>query len=160
MPSSGRKHVRVGCSWTTILRGPLVLLLLSAVPARAQFVGGCVANLGGVIDGFVNPVPASKINSDGNCTIRNFPASNPLTSNISFTGTGRGWLVIFDNVDFTGNLSCDKVHGNFIWFVNGSIAGGHVLSCANLFVPGGKIHQEKSPGPAFVPIAVPLNYTP
>src|SRR6266516_3470190 len=135
------------------------LLLLSAVPARAQSVGGCVANFGGVIDGFVNPVPPSQINIDGNCTIRNFPASNPLTSNISFTGTGRGWLVIFDNVDFTGNLSCDKSHGNFIWFVNGSITGAHVLGCANLFVPVDKIDKENPPGPPFVSIGVPFTYT-
>jgi len=96
---------------------------------------------------------------DGNCTIRNFPASNPLTSNISFTGTGRGWLVIFDNVDFTGNLSCDKSHGNFIWFVNGSIASAHVVSCANLFVPVDKIDKENPPGPPFVSIGVPFTYT-
>src|SRR5205823_10926856 len=121
--------------------------------------GGCVANFGGVIDGFVNPVPPSQINIDGNCTIRNFPASNPLTSNISFTGTGRGWLVIFDNVDFTGNLSCDKSHGNFIWFVNGSITRAHVLSCANLFVPVDKIDKENPPGPPFVSIGVPFTYT-
>src|SRR6266850_2348536 len=120
MTSSDTNNVRQRGSWIRILLFAFGLLLLSAVPARAQSVGGCVANFGGVIDGFVNPVPPSQINIDGNCTIRNFPASNPLTSNISFTGTGRGWLVIFDNVDFTGNLSCDKSHGNFIWFVNGS----------------------------------------
>src|SRR3989454_1301508 len=159
MTSSGRKHVRVGYSWIKILLFPLVLLLLSAVPAHAQSVGGCVANFGGVIDGLVNPVPPSQINIDGNCTIRNFPASNPLTSNISFTGTGRGWLVIFDNVDFTGNLACDKSHGNFIWFVNGSITGAHVLGCANLFVPVDKIDKENPPGPPFVSIGVPFTYT-
>src|SRR5438132_1163488 len=138
---------------------PLRIVAVGGRPARAQSVGGCVANFGGVIDGFVNPVPPSQINIDGNCTIRNFPASNPLTSNISFTGTGRGWLVIFDNVDFTGNLSCDKVHGNFIWFVNGSITGAHVLSCANLFVPVDKIDKENPPGPPFVSIGVPFTYT-
>src|SRR5229473_517805 len=159
MTSSGRKHVRVGYSWIKILLFPLVLLLLSAVPARGQSVGGCVANFGGVIDGFVNPVPPSQINIDGNCTIRNFPASNPLTSNISFSGTGRGWLVVFDNVDFVGNLSCDKSHGNFIWFVNGSTTRAHILTCANLFVPVDKIDKENPPGPPFVSIGVPFTYT-
>src|SRR5258708_1739931 len=152
MTSSGRKHVRVGYSWIKILLFPLVLLLLSAVPARGQSVGGCVANFGGVIDGFVNPVPPSQINIDGNCTIRNFPASNPLTSKLSFTRTGRGWLVIFGNGDFTGNPSCDKSHGNFIWFVNGSIAGAPVLNCANPLVPGDKIGKKNPPGPPFVSI--------
>jgi len=159
MTSSKTNNARPRGRWIRILLFAFGLLLLSAVPARAQSVGGCVANFGGVIDGFVNPVPPSQINIDGNCTIRNFPASNPLTSNISFTGTGRGWLVIFDNVDFTGNLSCDKSHGNFIWFVNGSITGAHVLGCANLFVPVDKIDKENPPGPPFVSIGVPFTYT-
>src|SRR5215831_547846 len=132
MISNHTNNARLRGSWIKILLFPLALLLLSALPARAQSVGGCVANFGGVIDGFVNPNPPSQINIDGNCTIRNFPASNPLTSNISFVGTLTGALVIFDNVDFTGNIACDKVHGNFVWFVNGSIARGHVLSCVNL----------------------------
>src|SRR5438309_2599331 len=159
MTSSDTNNARPRGSWIKILLFAFGLLLLSAVPARAQSVGGCVANFGGVIDGFVNPVPPSQINIDGNCTIRNFPASNTLTSNISFSGTGRGWLVIFDNVDFTGNLSCDKSHGNFIWFVNGSITRAHVLSCANLFVPVDKIDKENPPGPSFVSIGVPFTYT-
>ncbi|HKN31636.1 MAG TPA: hypothetical protein VJX16_00185, partial [Terriglobales bacterium] len=147
MTSNDTNNVKPRGSWIKILLFPFALLLLSAVPARAQSVGGCVANFGGVIDGFVNPVPPSQINIDGNCTIRNFPASNPLTSNISFSGTGRGWLVVFDNVDFVGNLSCDKSHGNFVWFVNGSTTRAHILTCANLFVPVDKIDKENPPGP-------------
>src|SRR6266436_3130882 len=143
MTSSKTNNARPRGRWIRILLFAFGLLLLSAVPARAQSVGGCVANFGGVIDGFVNPVPPSQINIDGNCTIRNFPASNPLTSNISFTGT----------------LACDKSHGNFIWFVNGSITGAHVLGCANLFVPVDKIDKENPPGPPFVSIGVPFTYT-
>src|SRR5882672_1391316 len=158
MTSSDTNNVRQRGSWIRILLFAFGLLLLSAVPARAQSVGGCVANFGGVIDGFVNPVPPSQINIDGNCTIRNFPASNPLTSNISFTGTGRGWLVIFDNVAFIGNMSCDKVHGNFIWFVNGSFTTLKP-SCQNLFVPVDKIDKQNPPGPPFVSIGVPFTYT-
>src|SRR6267142_6590722 len=146
MISSGRKHVRVRYSCIGILLFAFAMSLLSAVPSRAQSVGGCVANFGGVIDGFVNPVPPSQINIDGNCTIRNFPASNPLTSNISFTGTGRGWLVIFDNVAFIGNISCDKSHGNFIWFVNGSSTTVR-QNCQNLFIPVEKIDKQNPPGP-------------
>src|SRR5262252_8016729 len=145
-------------SWIRILLFVFATSLLSAVPARAQSVGGCVANFGGVIDGFVNPVPPSQINIDGNCTIQNFPASNPLTSNISFAGTGRGWLVIFNNVRFIGNMSCDKVHGNFIWFVNGSTTTLRP-DCENLFVPVDKIDKENPPGPPFVSIGVPFTYT-
>src|SRR5215472_825358 len=162
MISSDTNNTRPRGSWIRILLflfALLLLTLLTSVPAHAQSVGGCVANFGGVIDGFINPVPPSQINIDGNCTIRNFPASNPLTSNISFTGTGRGWLLIFDNVDFLGNLSCDKSHGNFIWFVNGSLTRGHILNCANLFAPVDKIDKENPPGPPFVSIGVPFTYT-
>src|SRR6516225_4841794 len=159
MTSSDTHNTKPRASWIRILLFLAGLSLLSAVGARAQSVGGCVANFGGVIDGFVNPVPPSQINIDGNCTIRNFPTSNPLTSNISFTGTGRGWLVIFDNVDFIGNLSCDKSHGNFIWFVNGSITRQHILNCSNLFAPVDKIDKENPPGPPFVSIGVPFTYT-
>src|SRR5262250_727409 len=92
--------VRPRGSWIKFLLFPLALLLLSAVPAQAQSSVNCPSPTNGaVIDGFVNPVPPSQIDINGNCTIRNFPASNPLTSNISFAGTGRGWLVVFDNVD-------------------------------------------------------------
>src|SRR4030095_6431506 len=125
-------------SWIRIplfLFGLLLLTLLSAVPAHAQSVGGCVANFGGVIDGFVNPVPPSQINIDGNCTIRTSPASTPLTSNISYDGTGRGWLLVFDNVNFNGNLSCDKSHGNFVWFVNGSVTRAPLFHGLKLFLP-------------------------
>src|SRR6516162_10287881 len=158
MTSSDTHNTKPRASWIRILLIAFALLLLSAVGARAQSVGGCVANFGGVIDGFVNPVPPSQINIDGNCTIRNFPASNPLTSNISFAGTGRGWLVVFDNVDFIGNMSCDKVHGNFIWFVNGSTTTLRP-SCQNLFVPVDKIDKANPPGPPFVSIGVPFTYT-
>src|SRR5215472_6367027 len=159
MTSSDTHNTKPRGSWIKILLIAFALLLLSAIPARAQSVGGCVANFGGVIDGFVNPVPPSQINIDGNCTIRNFPPSNPLTSNISFFGPGSGWLLVFDNVDFIGNLSCDKSHGNFVWFVNGSITRAHILSCANLFAPVDKIDKENPPGPPFVSIGVPFTYT-
>src|SRR6516225_699397 len=159
MTSSDTHNTKPRGSWIKTLLFAFALLLLGAVPAHAQSVGGCVANFGGVIDGIVNPVPPSHINIDGNCTIRNFPASNPLTSNISFFGPGSGWLLVFDNVDFIGNLSCDKSHGNFIWFVNGSITRQHILNCANLFAPVDKIDKKNPPGPPFGSVGVPFTYT-
>src|SRR5262247_3899785 len=158
MTSSDTHNTKPRGSRIRILLFGFALLLLSAVPSRAQSVGGCVANFGGVIDGFVNPVPPSQINIDGNCTIRNFPASNPLTSNISFTGTGRGWLVVFDNVDFIGNLSCDKVHGNFIWFVNGSVTTVRP-NCQNFFIPVEKIDKQNPAGQTTAAIGVPFTYS-
>src|SRR5215469_16411308 len=158
MISNHSNNARLRGSWIKILLFPLALLLLSAIPARAQSVGGCVANFGGVIDGFVNPNPPSQINLDGNCTIQNFPASNPLTSNLSFFGPGSGWVVVFSNVDFIGNISCDKSHGNFIWFVNGS-ATTVKPNCQDLFIPVEKIDKENPAGQTTAAIGVPFTYT-
>src|SRR4029077_11533801 len=141
MTSSGTIHVRSGYSWIGILLFTCFLSLLTATPARAQS-DGCVSTYGGLIDGRVNPVPPAHIQFDGNCIIRNFPASNPFTSNSSFYGNNpTSWLIIFDNVVFTGNMSCDKSQGNFIWFTNGSISGLKP-NCQNLFVATEKINKQ------------------
>src|SRR6266849_499521 len=157
MTSSGTNHVRVGYSWIGILLFAFAMSLLTADPARGA--DACPSPLnGGVIDGFVNPVPPAQINIVGNCTIRNFPASNPLTSNISFFGNNTtSFLVIFDNVDFTGNISCDRVQGNAIWFVNGSTTTVRP-DCQNLFIPVEKIDKQNPPGPPVASIGVPFTY--
>jgi len=49
MTSSDTNNARPRGSWIKILLFAFGLLLLSAVPARAQSVGGCVANFGGVM---------------------------------------------------------------------------------------------------------------
>src|SRR5207247_5663080 len=70
----------------------------------------------------------------------------PLTSNISFLGNNpTSWLVIFDNVVHTGQMSCDKSQGNFIWFTNGSPTGLKP-NCQNLFVPTEKINNQNPAG--------------
>src|SRR5262245_54176 len=150
--------VRPSGSWIKFLLFPLALLLLSAVPAHAD---NCVADWGGVIDGYVTPVPPSQVQIDGNCTFRNFPASNPLTSNISFfTQPGQNpqrWLVIFDNVDFIGNMACDAVQGHHIWFVNGSFTDLKP-NCQNLFIPVEKIDKQNPAGQTTAAIGVPFTY--
>jgi uncharacterized repeat protein (TIGR01451 family) len=155
MTSSGTNNVRVGYSRIAILLFAFAVSLLTAVPAHA---GNCVSDYGAVIDGFVNPVPPSQIEIDGNCTIRNFPASNPLTSNISFFGNNPNpWLVTFDNVDFIGNISCDKSQGNAIWFVNGSTTTVRP-NCQNLFIPVEKIDKRNPAGQTTATIGVPFTY--
>ena len=146
-------------SWIKILLLPFVLLLLTAVPA---FADDCVGDYGGVIDGTsVNPAP-SQINIDGNCTIRNFTGSNPLSSNISFfTSPGQNndrWLVVFDNVRHTGQMSCNAVQGHKIWFTNGSSTGIHP-NCQNLLIPVEKINKQNPAGQTTATIAVPFTYT-
>src|SRR5215472_15733475 len=155
MTSSDTNNARPRGSWIKILLFPLALLLLTAVQAHAD---GCAAGHGGLIDGFVNPVPPVNINIDGNCTFRNFPASNPLTTNISFFGNNpTSWLVIFDNVDFVGNISCDKSQGNAIWFVNGSTTTVRP-TCQNLFIPVEKIDKQNPSGQTTAPIGVTFTY--
>src|SRR5712671_3478418 len=158
MTSNSTDVVRRGFSWIKFLLLPIALLLLSAGPALAQS-DGCVAVYGGVIDGNVNPVSPSQINIDGNCTFRNFPASNPLTSNVSFFGNNpSSWLVIFDNVEFTGNMSCNlSSQGNLLWFTNGSTSGLK-QSCLNLLIPVEKIDKRNPAGQTTATIGVPFTY--
>src|SRR4030095_11887898 len=114
--------------------------------AQAQAIY-CVGDAGGIVDGFVNyPVPPSQINIDGPCTIRNYTASNPLTSNISWFGSLPGsTLLTLDNVYMTGNMSCSlAVQGNKIWLVNGSATTLNP-SCLSLLIPVEKIDKQNVP---------------
>src|SRR5712692_2767092 len=159
MTSSNTNNARPRGSWIKILLFAFGLLLLSAIPAHAQSTVNCPSPAnGGVIDGFVNPVPPVNVQIDGNCTFRNFPASNPLTTNIQFFGNNStSWLVIFDNVDFIGNISCDKPQGNAIWFVNGSTTTVRP-NCQNLFIPVEKIDKQNPAGQTTAAIGVPFTY--
>src|SRR5262245_29072255 len=104
----------IGGSGRRIAKAAFLLTALLAVSlgasseARAQAID-CVGDAGGIIDGFVNyPVPPSNINIDGPCTIRNYTAANPLTSNISWFGSlPSSTLLIMDNVVHTGNMACN-----------------------------------------------------
>jgi uncharacterized repeat protein (TIGR01451 family) len=130
--------------WVGVLLFVFAASLLAAAPA---FAINCVADAGGVIDGFVNyPVPPSQIDVDGNCTIRNYPASNPLTSNISWFGNNpTSFLLIFDNVVHTGNMSCNlNSQGNKIWFVNSSSTSVQ-SHCLSLLIPVEKIDKQNVP---------------
>ncbi|HKY32408.1 MAG TPA: hypothetical protein VJV23_07730 [Candidatus Polarisedimenticolia bacterium] len=137
------------------------------MPLLGVLAGGSTEALacqafGGLIDGFVNPVPPPNVNIDGNCTIRNFPASNPLTTNFSFFTqpgqTNERWLIIFDNVVHTGNMACSSVHGHKIWFTNGS-SSTIQEGCQNLLIPVEKINKQNPPGPAVATIGVPFTWT-
>ncbi|HXH27741.1 MAG TPA: DUF11 domain-containing protein, partial [Candidatus Polarisedimenticolia bacterium] len=159
MVCGGGKTARRGGRWIGLLLCALALSLLTVVPAWAD---ACVADRGGLIDGFVDPVPPAQIQIDGNCTIRNFPASNPLTSNISFfTRPGRNsqrWLIVFDNVVHTGQMACDSVHNHKIWFTNGS-SSSIQAGCQNLLIPVEKIDKQNPAGRATATIGVPFTYT-
>src|SRR5262245_53711585 len=139
----------------------LLALAFVAISAAPAFAIDCVADAGGIIDGFVNyPVPPPQINIDGPCTIRNYPASNPLTSNISWFGSlPTSTLLIFDNVVHTGNMACNlPSQGNKIWFVN-SASTSVQDHCLSLLIPVEKIDKQNPPGPPFVTVGVPFTWT-
>src|SRR5262245_22018461 len=148
-----------GDSWIAILLSLFALWMLPTSSAHAE---DCVADLGGVLDGFVTPVAPAQIQVDGNCTIRNFPASNPLSTNFSFLSqpgqTDERWLVIFDNVVHVGQMSCDAVMGHKIWFVNGS-SSTITEKCQNHLIPVEKIDKKNPAGQTIAAVGVPFTYT-
>ena len=134
------------------------VLLLASLPALA--VNCLDAPYFGVIDGNV-VAPPSQIQIDGNCTVRNFPASNPLTTNFSFLTqpgqTQERWLVVFDNVVHLGNMSCNATHEHKIWFTNGSSSRIRA-NCQNLLIPVEKIDKQNPPGQLTAAIGAPFTY--
>src|SRR5262245_41735472 len=157
MTSSGTIRMRAGYKWIVTLLFAIAISVLNAKEARAD--ERCVADLGGVIDGFVTPNPPPQIQIDGNCIIRNFSASNPLRSNFSFYGNNpTSWLVVFDNVVFTGNMSYNlNSQGNRLSFTNGSTTTLKT-SCLNLLIPVEKINKQNPPGPPTAAIGIPFTY--
>jgi uncharacterized repeat protein (TIGR01451 family)/fimbrial isopeptide formation D2 family protein len=156
MIASDAIGVRAGKCRIGILLFTLALSLLAAAPTRAE---DCSDYPGGVLDGFAGTVAPSQLNIDQNCTIRNYP--NGMSTNISFfTQPGQQderWLVIFDNVVHTGQMSCNAVQGHKIWFVNGSSSGIHA-NCQNLFIPVEKIEKQNPAGQTTAAIGVPFTY--
>jgi uncharacterized repeat protein (TIGR01451 family) len=136
------------------------VLLLGAAPSAQA--ADCSDYPGGIIDGFAGTIAPSQLQIDRDCTIRNYPASNALRTNFSFLTqpgqTNDRWLVVFDNVVHTGQMSCNTVSGHKIWFTNGSstqIQDG----CQNLLIPVEKIDKQIPAGPATAAIGVPFTYT-
>jgi hypothetical protein len=145
--------------WARLVAG--LLLLCASFAANAQATD-CSSFPNATLDGFVDPNPPSNINVDTTCTIRNFPASNPLDTNFSFFtqpgGNDERWLVVFDNVVHTGQMACNAVAGHKIWFTNGSstsIQDG----CQNLLIPVEKIDKRNPAGTTTAAIGVPFTYT-
>ncbi|MDH3520847.1 MAG: hypothetical protein OEM49_10360, partial [Myxococcales bacterium] len=135
------------------------LLLGATFSAQAE---DCSAFPGGVLDGFTGISAPSQIKIDRNCTIRNFPASNPLDTNFSFLTqpgqTDERWLVVFDNVVHTGQMACNSVAEHKIWFTNGSSTSIQE-GCQNLLIPVEKIDKQNPAGQATAAIGVPFTYT-
>ena len=156
MPVNQTKRLGARRGSAAALRWLLAAVLLLGAASRA-FALDCGAPAPAIIDGFVTPNPPSQINVQGNCTIRNFPATNPLTSNISYFGQGTDpYLLVFDNVVHTGNMACDIVQGNKIWFANSSSTTVQT-KCQSLLIPIEKIDKQNPPG-STATIGVPFTY--
>ena len=137
----------------------IVAILGLSFTAHAQ---SCSDYPNGTIDGFAGDIPPSQLKIDRNCTFRNFPAGNELTTNISFFTqpgqTNERWLIVFDNVVHTGNISCNAVLEHKIWFTNGS-SSKISQNCQNLLIPVEKIDKQNPAGTTTVAIGVPFTYT-
>ena len=137
------------------------IIALSALFASSAWADDC-SDYGGVLDGAAGDIAPAQLFIDMHCTIRNFPADNPLNTNFSFyTSPGQNderWLVVFDNVVHTGEMACNSVAGHKIWFTNGSstsIQDG----CQNYLIPVEKIDKQNPAGVSAVTVGVPFTYT-
>jgi uncharacterized repeat protein (TIGR01451 family)/fimbrial isopeptide formation D2 family protein len=133
------------------------LLLGAASPALAAEKFCSDPPYWGVIDGDRHPVPV-QITIDQDCTFKNFPQSNPLTSTLNFqTNDPSIYLIIFDNVYYTGNMACSNIDHR-IWFSNSSYYGAN-NACQDLFIPVETIDKQNPAGQTTAAIGVPFTYT-
>ena len=133
------------------------LLLGTASPALSAEKFCSDAPYFGVIDGNLRPVP-NQISIDTDCTFKNFPLSKPLTTTINFhTNDPTIYLIIFDNVYYTGNMACANVEHR-IWFSNSSYYGSN-NACQDLFIPVEIIDKKNPAGQTTANIGAPFTYT-
>ncbi len=157
----------------------LLLLMLFGVASPALAGEFCVQNPSffgvddtgdgindfGIVDGedpatvqFINDNNVTQITIDGDCTFRNWTASNPLTVTLNFqTSDPSIYLITFDNVVFTGNMACASIDHR-IWFVNGDPADFN-SSCQDLFIPVESINKAVPAGKTTVGIGEVFTYT-
>ncbi|HET7203172.1 MAG TPA: hypothetical protein VFI92_07355, partial [Steroidobacteraceae bacterium] len=150
--------------WLRLWLACLVLLLGAAFGAHAE---DC-SDYNGVLDGAAGTVPPVQLNIDQDCRVQNYTQANPFDSNVNFdTDPGdpssQRYLIIFNNVYFTGQMSCNDnhIHNHRLWFTNGTIANSLLLhpQCRSLFIPVEKIDKQTPEGQTTATIGVPFTYT-
>lgn len=149
----------------------LVLLVLQPGTAHAGTLS-CQDDFGGVIDGYdtttYNLIMGDNnltLAIDGSCTIQNWPYENgipgfPATNiNFYFPG-GADYYLVFDNVYYDGNMSCnDPTNSNFwIYWAPGSFTS---ISdkCQAFMVPTDGLQKFNPEGQTSASIGVPFTYT-
>src|SRR5512134_2218677 len=162
-PSQGKwgSALRTLMSRGSTLGFPLLvlfaLLLATASPAAGAEKFCSDPPYFGVIDGDRHPEPI-QITIDRDCTFQNFPQSDPLTTTINFhTNDNTIYLIIFNNVYYTGNVACANIDHR-IWISNSSYYGSN-NACQDLFIPVETIDKKNPAGQTTAVVGVPLTYT-
>ncbi len=152
-PAGQRSRFRFG--FQLLLLFTLLLGTVFSAQAATKF---CSEFPNSVIDGnVVSPVP-TQITIDTDCTFQNWPISNPFTGTINFqTNDPTIYLIIFDNVYFTGNMACANIDHR-IWFTNSSY-NKIDPKCQDLFIPVESINKQNPAGQTTATIGVPFTYT-
>jgi uncharacterized repeat protein (TIGR01451 family)/fimbrial isopeptide formation D2 family protein len=167
VPAQDRRGL-LASAWRRLARslaGRLLACLLLFGTAGSALAGEVLCStFGGVIDGS-NPATytaieaASTLGIDQDCTIRNFTQSFPLHLTINFytpnTNPKPVYLIIFDNVYYTGNMACASIDHK-LWLTNNSVFDIN-NSCQDLVIPVEKIDKQ-SPA-ATATVGVPFTYT-
>jgi hypothetical protein len=149
MTSSGSHSAKIQGS--RIVNWLLAFALLLGV-AQAARSDDC-SDFGGLLDGAAGTVAPVQLNIDQDCRVQNYTQANPFDSNVNFdTDPGdpnsQRYLVIFNNVYFTGQMSCNDnhIHNHRLWFTNGTIATNLQPQCRDLFIPVEKIDKQNPAG--------------
>ena len=127
----------------------------------------CSAFPNGVVDGY-KPADNAAMKSattfgiDRNCTIKNFPQSDALDLtliNFNFPSQA-SYLIVFDNVYYTGGMSCnDPTQSDFwMWWVNSSY-NTIDSKCQAFLLPVDAIQKLNPAGQTTAAIGVPFTYT-
>ena len=153
-----RSAQRTGAGKGWVIRLCALLMLLGmSFGAFAQSVK--CSDFGGVLDGSkpgaVNP---SQLEVDTLvCIVRNYPRSayppDGFLANLQYQ-PGQEKLVIFDNVYWSGNIACNDVQNNKIWFVNSEVPKFRE-DCQNVLIPVESINKR---GPDYAAVGVPFTY--
>jgi len=142
------------------------LLIGTAYPAQAATV--LCSDFGGVVDGtdpstYATIQSASTFGIDMNCTVKNFPESVggfPIT-NINFQfPRQQSYYIVFDNVYYYGNMSCNDPTQSDFWIY--WTPGGFTdisPSCQEFMVPVDAVLKKNPPDQTTANIGVPFSYT-
>ncbi len=131
----------------------------------SQFSEGGVP---GIVDGF-DPATLAIIQSsstfgiDMNCTVKNFPQSMggfPIT-NINFNFPGQqSFYIVFDNVYYPGNMSCNDPTQSTFWIYWAPGGFNNISSkCQSFMVPVDAVLKQDPPAQSTAAIGVPFTYT-